>query len=159
MANLRTLSLRVLTGALLFTTALTAQQFAPKVRIVDRIDESNLVALKGNTHPLANAKNDLGRVSSNLPMTDLILVLSRDAAAAGGFREVRCQPVRFQFAQLPPVAVSGSGWRKFGPSLTDIAAYHELVDREWIHREFGKQGPLVDPLHWNGWSGHEYFPY
>ena len=121
MANLRTLSLRVLTGALLFTTALTAQQFAPKVRIVDRIDESNLVALKGNTHPLANAKNDLGRVSSNLPMTDLILVLSRDPEQQAAFDQ-------FVASEYDSTSPNFHHWltpdqigANFGPSQTDIA--------------------------------------
>jgi subtilase family serine protease len=121
MANLRTLSLRVLTSALLFTTALTAQQFASKVRIVDRIDESNLVALKGNTHPLANAKNDLGRVSPNLPMTDLILVLSRDPEQQAAFDQ-------FVASEYDSTSPNFHHWltpdqigANFGPSQTDIA--------------------------------------
>ena len=121
MANLRTLSLRVLTSALLFTTALTAQQFASKVRIVDRIDESNLVSLKGNTHPLANAKNDLGRVSPNLPMTDLILVLSRDPEQQAAFDQ-------FVASEYDSTSPNFHHWltpdqigANFGPSQTDIA--------------------------------------
>jgi hypothetical protein len=55
-----------------------AESAAPKVRIVDAIDETHLVALKGNTHPAATAKNDVGKVSDTLRMSDLILVLSRD---------------------------------------------------------------------------------
>ena len=62
-----------------------AQSFAPAVRIVDRIDDSHLVTLKGNTHPFANAQNDRGRVSPTLPMTDLILVLSRSAEQQAAF--------------------------------------------------------------------------
>jgi len=121
MANLRTLPLRVLTGALLLSTALTAQQFAPKVRIVDRIDESNLVTLKGNTHPLANAKNDLGRVSPNLPMTDLILVLNRDPEQQAAFDQ-------FVASQYDSSSPNFHHWltpdqigSNFGPSQTDIA--------------------------------------
>jgi len=41
-------------------------------RIVNAIDESNLVTLKGNTHPAASARNDRGPVSAELPLTDLI---------------------------------------------------------------------------------------
>ncbi|MGO9323752.1 MAG: protease pro-enzyme activation domain-containing protein [Terracidiphilus sp.] len=54
-----------------------AQKVAPAVRIVNPIDESQLVTLAGNTHPAAIAKNDRGPVSPGLPMTDLVLVLSR----------------------------------------------------------------------------------
>src|ERR1035441_4346046 len=75
--TMRPLPLYVMAGALFCTAAAMAQQFAPRVRIVDKIDESRLVSLKGNTHPAANARNDLGRVSPDLPMTDMILVLNR----------------------------------------------------------------------------------
>ena len=71
--------------ALLCSSILAAQRFAPTVRIVNRIDNSSLVSLKGNTHPAANARNDRGAVSPSLPMTDLILVLSRDPAQQAAF--------------------------------------------------------------------------
>jgi len=121
MANPRKLPLCVLVSALLCSTALTAQQFAPKVRIVDRIDEANLVTLKGNTHPSANARNDAGRVSPNLPMTDLILVLSRDPAQQAAFD-------KFVAGQYDPNSPYYHQWltpeqvgANFGPSQTDIA--------------------------------------
>jgi hypothetical protein len=103
-----------------------AQQFvaplvAPQVRIVDRIDETSLVMLRGNTHPAANAKNDLGRVSPNLPMTDLILVLSRDPAQQAAFD-------KFVAAQYDANSPDFHHWltpdqvgTNFGPSETDIA--------------------------------------
>ena len=50
-------------------------------RIVDKIDENQLVMLKGNTPPPANAKNDHGRVNPNMRMTDLLLV-EREAIRA-----------------------------------------------------------------------------
>ena len=86
MRLMRLLPLCALASAVLCGTAAMAQHYAaPTVRIVDRIDETSLVTLKGNTHPAANAKNDLGRVSPTLPMTDLILVLSRDPAQQAAF--------------------------------------------------------------------------
>ena len=121
MSNLRTLPLCVLASALLCSTTLTAQQFAPKVRIVDRIDETNLLALKGNTHPFANAKNDRGRVSPDLPMTDLILVLSRDPAQQAAFDT-------FVASEYDPSSPNFHRWltpdqigANFGPAQTDIA--------------------------------------
>jgi len=77
MNPLRSFSKFVFAGALLCGIPAMAQQFAPATRIVDRIDENHLVTLKGNTHPAATAANDRGRLSPNLPMTDLVLVLSR----------------------------------------------------------------------------------
>jgi hypothetical protein len=114
-------SLFVLTSALLCAAMAMAQAVAPAVRIVDRIDENNLVTLKGNTHPLANAQNDRGRVSPDLPMTDLILVLSRDAAQQAAFD-------RFVASQYDPDSPNFHHWltpqqvgADFGPSEIDIA--------------------------------------
>jgi hypothetical protein len=117
----------VLAGALLCSTALLcspalkAQSFAPSIRIVDRIDESNLVTLKGNTHPAATAKNDRGRVSPSLPMTDLILVLSRSTEQQAAFE-------KFVASQYDSSSTNFHQWltpeqigQNFGPSETDIA--------------------------------------
>ena len=120
MRLMRSLPLCVLASALLCGTAM-AQLFAPTVRIVDKIDESQLVTLKGNTHPAANARNDLGPVSPDLPMTDLILVLSRSPEQQAAFE-------KFVAAQYDPASPDFHQWltpeqvgENFGPSQTDIA--------------------------------------
>jgi subtilase family serine protease len=104
-----------------FCSALMAQVHAPTVRIVERIDESSLAALKGNTHPAANPKNDQGKVSDNLPMTDLILVLSRDSAQQAAFET-------FVASQYDPKSPNFHQWltpeqvgENFGPAETDVA--------------------------------------
>jgi hypothetical protein len=106
---------------LVLSTAVFGQAFAPQVRIVERIDESNLMALKGNTHPYANARDDRGRVSPDLPMTDLILVLSRDTAQQAAFD-------KFVAEQYDPSSANFHHWltpeevgTNFGPAETDIA--------------------------------------
>jgi len=121
MIKLRSLPSCVLAGVFAFSAVAFAQQAAPNVRIIDRIDETNLVTLHGNTHPAANAKNDRGRVSDSLPMTDLILVLGRDPAQQAAFTAF----VSSQYDQnspnyhqwLTPEQVG----ENFGPSQTDIA--------------------------------------
>ena len=127
MRSIETFPFGRLAGALLGSTALlcssglTAQSFTPTTRIVDKIDESQLVTLKGNTHPYANAKNDRGRVSPDLPMTDLILVLSRDPAQQAAFEQ-------FVASQYDSSSPNFHKWltpqqvgENFGPSETDIA--------------------------------------
>src|SRR5580704_19306164 len=93
---------------------------APAVRIMSRIDESQLVTLKGNTHPAANSRNDQGKVADSLPMTDLILVLSRDPAQQAAFDAY----VAGEYDQNSP---NFHQWLtpdqigdQFGPSQTDI---------------------------------------
>ena len=46
-------------------------------RITQKIDEKNLVALKGNTHPLARAEFDQGLAPDSLPMNRMMLLLKR----------------------------------------------------------------------------------
>ncbi len=62
-----------------------AQNAATPARIVTPIDESQLVSLSGNTHPMATEANDRGRVSDALPMAGLMLVLSRTAEQQSAF--------------------------------------------------------------------------
>jgi subtilase family serine protease len=128
MRRMRPLSLLALTSslfsfcALLCRTAALAQSAAPAVQIVAQIDENNLVTLRGDTHPAANARNDRGPVSPDLPMTDLIVVLSRDPAQQAAFDKFvasQYDPDSPNFHQwLTPEQV-GDG---FGPSQTDIGA-------------------------------------
>ena len=63
-------------------------QAQTQVRI-QTIDNQSLTRIANSTHPLANAKNDHGRVDSNLPMERMVLVLKPSAeqkAALGKFR-------------------------------------------------------------------------
>jgi subtilase family serine protease len=99
-----------------------AQGSAPTARIVDRIDENHLVTLRGNTHPAANAKNDRGRVSPDLPMTDLILVLSRSPEQQAAFD-------KFVASQYEVGSPNYHNWLapeevglRYGPAASDIAA-------------------------------------
>ena len=106
---------------LLCSTAAVAQKIASNARIVDKVDENQLVTLRGNVHPAANAQNDLGRVSSQFPMSDLILVLSRSQdqqAAFDAFVASQYDSTSSNFHHwLQPAEIG----EKFGPSLADIA--------------------------------------
>jgi subtilase family serine protease len=59
---------------LLFTSLALAQP-AVQPRIVQRVDESQLTVLRGNTHPLARPQYDQGPAPANLPLERMILVL------------------------------------------------------------------------------------
>ncbi|HUH64782.1 MAG TPA: choice-of-anchor D domain-containing protein [Terracidiphilus sp.] len=121
MFPLRSLSLAFAAGALILSQGLTAaQEAAPQVRIVQRIDESNLVTLRGNTHPLASARYDRGRVSPDLPMDGLILVLERSPEQQAAFD-------KFVASQADSNSPNYHKWlepeevgERFGPSMADI---------------------------------------
>jgi Pro-kumamolisin, activation domain/Abnormal spindle-like microcephaly-assoc'd, ASPM-SPD-2-Hydin len=91
-------------------------------RIVARIDENQLVVLKGSTHPLARAEFDRGLVSPGLPMGDLILVLKRSPEQQADFD-------KFVASQYDSSSPNFHKWlepaevgEKFGPALSDIDA-------------------------------------
>lgn len=123
MHKLRTFPLFVLVGMLFCGMVSLAQSNPAAVRrIVNKVDENQLTTLHGNTHPAAIARNDQGRVSADMPMTDLVLVLSRSAEKQAEFEKFVADlydPNSAVFHQwLTPEQVG----EKFGPSDADIAA-------------------------------------
>ena len=56
-------------------------------RITQSIDETNRVALKGNTHPAARAANDRGAVPHDLQMDHILLQLQRPAEQEQALQE------------------------------------------------------------------------
>ena len=91
-------------------------------RITEKIDDEHLVPLSGNTLPVANSKNDLGRARPDLVMTDLVLVLSRSPEQQAAFDT-------FVASQYDPASPNFHHWleaaeigEQFGPSASDISA-------------------------------------
>ncbi len=71
-------------SALFFTFVFVgaAQNIPIAPRIAEAIDESRLVTLRGNTHPMALARFDLGPAPPSLPMDRMQLVLTRSSRQA-----------------------------------------------------------------------------
>ncbi len=72
--------LAVCAACLFFAQIALAQSTAVAPRITQVVDDTKLVTLKGNTHPMARAEFDRGAVSDSLPMERLLLVLQRSDA-------------------------------------------------------------------------------
>ncbi len=99
----------------------SAQRIASKPLIVERVNENQLVTLRGNTPPAATEQNDRGAVSPGLSMSGLILVLHRSAEQQEAFDA-------FVASQYDPNSPNFHHWlepeevgEKFGPALADIA--------------------------------------
>jgi len=107
---------------LLCGSALMAQELAPAARIVDPIDESRLVTLKGTVHPLANAANDRGAAPESMPLERMHLILKHSDGQESALRQL--------IGDLhTPGSASYHKWltpdefgKQFGPSDQDIAA-------------------------------------
>ena len=64
----------------LLVPALTwSQALTPQSRITQTVNDTALITLKGNTHPLAQAQFDRGAAPPDLPMARMLLVLKRSA--------------------------------------------------------------------------------
>jgi len=122
MRSLRALPVEVLFAVWFCCSALPAQVAAPPVRIVEPIDESHLAMLKGNVHPLARREFDRGRVSPELAMGDLVLVLRRGAEQQAEFN-------RYVASQYNEASANYHRWlsprevgEDFAPAISDIEA-------------------------------------
>jgi len=87
----RSLPMRtLLVSAFVFFSSLTtwAQTANVPGRITQAVDMENLVALHGNTHPLARPEYDQGAAPDSLPMERMLLVLQRSAEQEAALRKL-----------------------------------------------------------------------
>ncbi|MGH9523529.1 MAG: protease pro-enzyme activation domain-containing protein, partial [Terriglobales bacterium] len=106
---------------LIATESLSAQAPA-QARIQGPIDDTQLVRLRGNTHPLARAEYDQGAAPADLPAQHMVILLSRtpdrDAALEKflGEQQDRSSPSYMKW--LTPAEFGD----KFGPAEADVSA-------------------------------------
>ena len=93
---------------------------SPATRIVDRIDESRLVTLKGTMHPLANARNDRGAASESMQLDRMHLVLTRSATQDSSLRQLISDLHTPGTASYHKWLTPDQFGKQFGPSDQDI---------------------------------------
>ncbi|HTC63104.1 MAG TPA: Ig-like domain repeat protein [Candidatus Saccharimonadales bacterium] len=108
--------------SLFISAAARSQTPSASSRIVERVNESALTPLMGNTHPLAQARFDQGVAPPDLPMERMLLVLKRsDAqeAALDALLDAQQDPNSASYHQwLTPDAFG----QQYGPGDQDIQA-------------------------------------
>ena len=100
---------------------LTAQSYLPATRIVEPIDESRLVPLTGQTHPLANAANDRGAAPDAMPLERMHLVLKRSPSQEAALRQLISEMHSPGSASYHKWLTAEDFGMRFGPSDQDIA--------------------------------------
>lgn len=65
-----------------------AQTAAPQPMITQKIDSSQLVVLKGNTHPLVQTLSDLGPASPDMQLHRMLLLLNRSSAQEASLEQL-----------------------------------------------------------------------
>ncbi|MGB7985792.1 MAG: protease pro-enzyme activation domain-containing protein [Terracidiphilus sp.] len=113
--------LGMIASGLFYCAGLVAQSSTSAARIVEPIDESRLVTLSGQTHPLANAANDHGAAPDAMPLERMHLVLKRSASQEAALSQLIA-------AMHSPGSANYHQWltaedfgKRFGPSDQDIA--------------------------------------
>ena len=107
--------------------------------ISERPDDTRLVKLAGNTHPLARQSNDLGRADSNKLLERMVLVLRRSPEqekALSEFNEHQYDPTSPDFHHWLSAEEFG---KLYGPSDSDITVITSwLTDRGFSIQEVSK---------------------
>lgn len=91
-------------------------------RITQPIDESNLVTLKGNRHPLAQARYDQGAAADSQPMNRILVMLQRSPAQETALRQLLDAQKSASSPNFHQWLTPAEFGQQFGPSDSDIAA-------------------------------------
>ncbi len=121
----------LIAGLLSFSTGIAqAQKTSVPTRITQDIDETQLVRLQGNVHPLARPEFDRGAVAESQPMTRMLLLLQRSAeqeAALQQFMEEQQSKGSPNFhAWLTPEQFG----KQYGPADADIQTVTDWLTRQ-----------------------------
>jgi subtilase family serine protease len=129
--------LAVLTGALLCSAALPAQNYSVAPRITTDVNELSLATLKGNVPRLARAEFDQGEAEPSTPLTHIRLVLSRSAEQQAALDSYLAQLQDKSSPNYHKWLTPEQFGQLYGPADSDIAA---LV--AWLE----SHGLQVDPI-------------
>jgi hypothetical protein len=102
-------------------------------RITQAVDENNLVALRGNVHPLARAEFDRGPAPSDLALNRMLLVLSRSPEQAGSLQALLDQQQDRSSPQYRRWLTPQQFGQQFGPSDSDIAQITSWLQIHGFH--------------------------
>jgi len=137
-------SLFLRTSLLLFAAALTCCYFAPRAaaqsnaqaasqssfvqtpvvpaRITQAIDETQLVRLKGNVHPLARPQFDQGAVSDATPMKRMLMLLQRSPEQEAALQKFMAEQMSNESANFHKWLTPQQFGALYGPADSDIQA-------------------------------------
>lgn len=122
MRSPQSFSLRVLSTVLLCVTTAIAQHASSTARIVNPIDEKQLVTVKGTVHPLANARNDRGSALDEMQLDRMHLVLKRSDSQETALRALITQMHTPGTASYHKWLTPESFGKQFGPADEDVSA-------------------------------------
>ena len=135
----------------LATTSLAAQTPAPRIRA--EVSNSQMSLLKGSQHPLAQAQNDAGRMSSDVRLNGMSIVFNRSAAQQADLEALIA-------AQQDPASPLYHQWlnpdqfaARFGMAQSDIDKVQGWLAAAGLLDRFSGAQQKPDPLLGHGRPG------
>jgi hypothetical protein len=119
----------VLTICLLAVSAL-AQKPPVVKRITQDIDDTQLVSLRGNVHPLARAEFDRGAVADSQPMNRMLLLLQRSPEQQTALQKFMEEQQRTGSPNFHAWLTPEQFGKQYGPADADIQAVTDWLTRQ-----------------------------
>jgi len=110
-----------------------AQNAATPARITQAIDETQLVRLRGNVHPLARAEFDQGLASDATPMNRMLLLLQRSTDQEAALRQFMDEQQMKDSPNFHKWLTPEQFGKQFGPADADIQAITNWLTRQGFH--------------------------
>jgi trimeric autotransporter adhesin len=117
----------VLASVVICVSSAMGQSAAPAVRIVNPIDERQLVTLGGTVHPLANAENDRGAAPDSTPLERIHLMLKRSPSQQAALDQLVGQLHTPGHPNYHRWLTPDQFGQQFGPSNQDIAGIEKWL--------------------------------
>src|SRR6266702_4113023 len=99
-----------------------AAQAAVPARITQAIDETQLVRLKGNVHPLARPEFDQGAVADSTPMNRMLLLVQRGPDQEAALRQSMDEQQSKDSPNFHQWLTPDQFGKQFGPADADVQA-------------------------------------
>jgi pro-kumamolisin-like protein/Big-like domain-containing protein len=137
----------LLVGSLLtFAVGRASAQTQPvRARITEAVDETNLVQLRGNVHPLARAEFDQGVVADSQPMNRMLLLLQRSPEQRAALSNLMEEQLTKSSANYHKWLTPEEFGKQFGPADADIQAVTAwLGSHEFQGIKLGKGRTVIE---------------
>jgi len=133
------------------SSRLRAQTTPTVASRIGAIDETSLVVLGGNRHPLAAAANDRGEVAPDLPMERMLLVLRRDATAESALESLLARQQDKSSAEFHAWLSPAQFGERFGASKADLQKLAEWLESHGFRVNRVGQGGMT--IEFSGTAG------
>jgi len=110
-----------------------AQTVAMPARITQAIDETQLVRLRGNVHPLARPEFDQGIVSDAIPMNRMLLLLQRSPDQEATLQQFMADQQTKDSPNFHKWLTPDQFGKQFGPADADIQTITDWLTRQGFH--------------------------